>query len=122
MNQARSNAVTARLPRTDAASALARLLEGAIPIPGLSRRIGLDAIIGLVPGGATPKHLSPMGRGRETPAGRPGRGDWAAHGAAPLPPRYARVDLSPVGRGEIQAKSNPISAAGALWVMRPTLM
>ncbi|WP_372917144.1 DUF4112 domain-containing protein [Sandarakinorhabdus sp.] len=56
MNQARFNAVTARLPRTDAASALVRierlerLLEGAIRIPGLSRRIGLDAIIGLVPG------------------------------------------------------------------------
>ena len=42
------------LPRSDAARArIARLeflLEGAIRIPGLSRRIGLDAIIGLVPG------------------------------------------------------------------------
>ncbi|OYQ27697.1 hypothetical protein CHU93_10575 [Sandarakinorhabdus cyanobacteriorum] len=44
------------LPRTDAAAARARierlefLLEGAIRIPGLSRRIGLDALIGLVPG------------------------------------------------------------------------
>ena len=48
--------IAARLPRTDAASALVRierlerLLEGAVRIPGLSRRIGLDAIIGLVPG------------------------------------------------------------------------
>ena len=51
-----SPAIAARLPRTDAASALVRierlerLLEGAVRIPGLSRRIGLDAIIGLVPG------------------------------------------------------------------------
>ena len=49
-------AIAARLPRTDAASALVRierlerLLEGAVRIPGLSRRIGMDAIIGLVPG------------------------------------------------------------------------
>lgn len=44
------------LPRTDAAAARARierlefLLEGAVRIPGLGRRIGLDAMIGLVPG------------------------------------------------------------------------
>jgi hypothetical protein len=44
------------LPRTDAASARARidalehLLEGAIRIPGLGTRIGADALIGLVPG------------------------------------------------------------------------
>lgn len=48
--------MTPTLPRTDFASARVRierleyLLEGAIRIPGLSRRIGLDAIIGLVPG------------------------------------------------------------------------
>ncbi|MBU6165274.1 MAG: DUF4112 domain-containing protein [Alphaproteobacteria bacterium] len=45
-----------RLPRTDAAAARARidrlehLLEGVVRLPGLSRRIGLDALIGLVPG------------------------------------------------------------------------
>ena len=56
MNIAPNAGLAARLPRTDAASALVRierlerLLEGAIRIPGLSRRIGLDAIIGLVPG------------------------------------------------------------------------
>lgn len=44
------------LPRTCPASARARierlehLLERAVRIPGLGRRIGLDAIIGLVPG------------------------------------------------------------------------
>ena len=44
------------LPRSDAAAARARierlefLLEGVVRIPGLGRRIGLDAIIGLVPG------------------------------------------------------------------------
>lgn len=49
-------ALTVRLPRTDAASARARidrlefLLEGAIRIPGLGTRVGLDALIGLVPG------------------------------------------------------------------------
>ncbi|MEY4849779.1 MAG: hypothetical protein RLZZ331_783 [Pseudomonadota bacterium] len=49
-------ALTARLPRTDALSARARidrlehLLEGAIRIPGLGTRIGADALIGLVPG------------------------------------------------------------------------
>lgn len=49
-------ALTARLPRTNAASARARidrlehLLEGAIRIPGLGTRIGTDALIGLVPG------------------------------------------------------------------------
>jgi hypothetical protein len=54
--QAMNPALTARLPRTDAASARARierleyLLESAIRIPGLGKRIGLDAIIGLVPG------------------------------------------------------------------------
>lgn len=48
--------LTARLPRTDAASAQARierlefLLENALRIPGLGTRIGLDALIGLVPG------------------------------------------------------------------------
>ncbi len=51
-----SPALIARLPRTDAASALARidrlefLLEGAVRIPGLGTRIGADALIGLVPG------------------------------------------------------------------------
>lgn len=49
-------ALIARLPRTDAASARARidrlefLLEGAVRIPGLGTRIGADALIGLVPG------------------------------------------------------------------------
>lgn len=49
-------ALTARLPRTDALSARARidrlehLLEGAIRIPGLGTRVGADALIGLVPG------------------------------------------------------------------------
>lgn len=49
-------ALTARLPRTDALSARARIdrlehmLEGAIRIPGLGTRIGADALIGLVPG------------------------------------------------------------------------
>jgi Domain of unknown function (DUF4112) len=48
--------LAASLPRTDAASARVRierletLLESAIRIPGLGKRIGLDAIIGLVPG------------------------------------------------------------------------
>ena len=56
MTIAQSAGLAARLPRTDAASALVRierlerLLEGAFRIPGLSRRIGLDAIVGLVPG------------------------------------------------------------------------
>lgn len=54
--QAMNPALSARLPRTDAASARARidrlehLLEGAIRIPGLGTRIGADALIGLVPG------------------------------------------------------------------------
>jgi hypothetical protein len=49
-------ALAIALPRTDAASARARierlefLLEGAIRIPGLGARIGADALIGLVPG------------------------------------------------------------------------
>ncbi|WP_156256062.1 DUF4112 domain-containing protein [Sandarakinorhabdus oryzae] len=51
-----TTALTARLPRTDAASARVRIerleymLEGAVRIPGLGTRIGLDALIGLVPG------------------------------------------------------------------------
>lgn len=54
--QAMNPALAARLPRTDAASARARidalehLLESAIRIPGLGTRIGADALIGLVPG------------------------------------------------------------------------
>jgi hypothetical protein len=49
-------ALADRLPRTDALSArerimrLEHLLEGVIRIPGLGRRIGADAIVGLVPG------------------------------------------------------------------------
>jgi hypothetical protein len=31
-------------------TALARLLDSAFPIPGLNHRVGLDAIIGLIPG------------------------------------------------------------------------
>ncbi|HEY8179965.1 MAG TPA: DUF4112 domain-containing protein, partial [Candidatus Limnocylindria bacterium] len=40
--------------RTDSATAevelLAWLLDNSIPIPGTGRRIGLDALIGLIPG------------------------------------------------------------------------
>lgn len=54
--QGMNRALASRLPRTDAASARIRIqglehvLEGAIRIPGLGTRIGLDALIGLVPG------------------------------------------------------------------------
>jgi hypothetical protein len=43
-----------RTPRSDSATAevelLAWLLDNSIPIPGTGRRIGLDALIGLIPG------------------------------------------------------------------------
>jgi len=54
--QGMNRALATRLPRTDAASArirvqgLEHVLESAIRIPGLGTRIGLDALIGLVPG------------------------------------------------------------------------
>jgi hypothetical protein len=54
--QGMNRALASRLPRTDAASArirvqgLEHVLESAIRIPGLGTRIGLDALIGLVPG------------------------------------------------------------------------
>ena len=54
--QGMNHALASRLPRTDAASArmrvlgLEHVLESAIRIPGLGTRIGLDALIGLVPG------------------------------------------------------------------------
>lgn len=37
-------------PRLEAARRLARLLDDAIPIPGTSYRIGIDPLLGLVPG------------------------------------------------------------------------
>ena len=49
-------ALTARLPRTDALSARARidrlehLLEGLFRLPIIGRKVGLDALMGLVPG------------------------------------------------------------------------
>jgi hypothetical protein len=54
--QIQGMSLASRLPRTDTASArmrvqgLEHVLESAIRIPGLGTRIGLDALIGLVPG------------------------------------------------------------------------
>ena len=54
--QGMSRALASRLPRTDTASAPMRVqglepvLESAVRSPGLGTRIGLDALIGLVPG------------------------------------------------------------------------
>jgi len=49
-----TRALTRVGPRTDSATAevelLAWLLDNSIPIPGTGRRIGLDALIGLIPG------------------------------------------------------------------------
>lgn len=46
----RAPSAAASDPRLGRVDALARLLDDSIPIPGTGRRIGVDAVIGLVPG------------------------------------------------------------------------
>ena len=46
----RTRAATAARPASGDVETLAWLLDNSIPIPGTGRRIGLDAVIGLVPG------------------------------------------------------------------------
>ena len=51
MNQLETGEISTRLARrAKRVRVLSQLLDNSIPIPGTDRRIGLDAIIGLIPG------------------------------------------------------------------------